>query len=101
MSEWVSVLAGAGGAVAASAVTGWFTRGSAMRQADAQVESTHAAIKAEARLCSLESRRHIYAELLAAVESALLTERTGRGQTEDPALLHKTLGALILEGPAD
>lgn len=109
MSEWGIALIAAGSAIAGSIVTGWYSRSSGIRQAeaarhagdrqaDALVESVRLTIQAEARQRELALRRQTYAEFLGAAEARILTERTGRGTSDDEALLQRALGGVALEG---
>ncbi|GAU68774.1 putative hypothetical protein [Streptomyces sp. NBRC 110611] len=109
MSEWGIALIAAGSAIAGSVVTGWYSRSSGIRQAeaarhagdrqaDALVESVRLTIRAEARQRSLALRRQTYAEFLGAAEAGILTERTGRGASGDQAGLQRALGGVVLEG---
>jgi hypothetical protein len=112
MSEWGIALIAAGSAIAGSVVTGWYSRSSGIRQAeaarhagnrqaDAVLESVRITIQAEAGLRALAQRRQTYAEFLGAAETRILTERTGRGHRDDEILLQKALGGVVLEGPAE
>ncbi|MFF4606033.1 hypothetical protein ACFY12_25240 [Streptomyces sp. NPDC001339] len=112
MSEWGIALITAGSAIAGSVVTGWYSRSSGIRQAeaarhagdrqaDALVESVRLTVQAEARQRSLALRRQTYAEFLGAAETRILTERTGRGTSDDEALLQRALGGVALEGPPE
>ena len=110
MSEWVIALITGGTAVVAGAVGGWFSRSSGVKQADAArhaaeqqaealLESVRITVRAEAAQRALDRRRHTYAAFLGAAETRLLTERTGRGEPGDDALLQRALGAVLLEAP--
>ncbi|MET8981764.1 hypothetical protein ABZX85_39850 [Streptomyces sp. NPDC004539] len=112
MSEWGVALIAAGSAVAGSIVTGWYARGAGIRQAeaarhagerqaDALLESVRITVRAEAGQRALAERRRVYAEFLAAVETRVLTERSGVGDPGDPAHFQRTLGAVLLEGPPE
>ncbi|WP_210577935.1 hypothetical protein [Streptomyces sp. GESEQ-4] len=112
MSEWGVALIAAGSAIAGSIVTGWYARSSGLRQAeaarhagdrqaDALLESVRLTIQSEQVQRSLAQRRQIYVEFLGAAEARVLTERTGRGGSDDEALLQRALGAVVLEGPPE
>ncbi|MGW1256767.1 hypothetical protein ACWD5Q_16725 [Streptomyces sp. NPDC002513] len=112
MSEWGIALIAAGSAIAGSVVTGWYSRSSGLRQAeaarhagdrqaDALLESVRLTIQAEAAQRALALRRQTYAEFLGAAEARILTERTGRGSADDEALLQRALGGVLLEGPPE
>lgn len=111
MSQWGYVIT-AGAAIAGSAVGGWFSRSSGIRQAEASrhaaerqaaalLESVQLTVQAEAAQRSLTQRRQTYAEFLGAAETRILTERNGRGHPDDEALLQRALGAVLLEGPSE
>ncbi|MFI1726886.1 hypothetical protein [Streptomyces sp. NPDC020489] len=91
-------------------VTGWYGRSAGLRQAeaarhagdrqaDALLESVRLTIQSEQVQRSLAQRRQIYVEFLGAAEARALTERTGKGGSDDEALLQRTLSAVVLEGP--
>ncbi|MFI2434307.1 hypothetical protein [Streptomyces sp. NPDC018693] len=112
MSDWGIALIAAGAAVAGSVVTGWYARSAGTRQAaaarhagdrqaDALLESVRMTLRSEADQRALALRRQVYAAFLGAAEARLLAERTARGQSGDDVLLHRTLGEVVLEGPAD
>ncbi|MEU0674398.1 hypothetical protein ABZ330_16140 [Streptomyces sp. NPDC006172] len=112
MSDWGIALIAAGSAVAGSVVTGWYARGAGIRQAeaarhagdrqaDALLESVRMTLRAESGHRELAHRRQVYAEFLGAAEARILTERNGRGQADDEALLQRTLGGVLLEGPPE
>ncbi|MEU1281599.1 hypothetical protein [Streptomyces sp. NPDC005805] len=110
MNELMVAAVAAGAAVVASAVTGWFTRSAGERQAEAArragerqaealLESVRVTLRGEATGRILEARRQTYTQFLGAAETRILTERTGRGQAGDDALLERALGGVLLEGP--
>ncbi|KIZ19693.1 hypothetical protein SNA_00450 [Streptomyces natalensis ATCC 27448] len=112
MSEWGVALIAAGSAIAGSVVTGWYSRSAGIRQAeaarhagdrqaDALVESVRLTTQAEARQRSLALRRQTYVEFLGAAEARILTDRTGRGASDDEALLQRALSGVALEGPPE
>ncbi|MGA4838745.1 hypothetical protein [Streptomyces sp. G45] len=112
MSEWGIALIAAGSAVVGSVVTGWFTRSTGVRQAEAarhagdrQADALLASVRLTLRGASEERaltlRRQVYAEFLGAAEARILTERTGRAQGDEAALLQRAHGGVVLEGPAD
>ncbi|MCF1599534.1 hypothetical protein [Streptomyces muensis] len=112
MSDWGIALIAAGSAIAGSVVTGWYARGAGIRQAEAArhagdrqaealLESVRMTLSAEAGHREFARRRQVYAEFLGAAEARILTERTGRGHTDDDVLLQRALGHVLLEGPPD
>ncbi|MER7805123.1 hypothetical protein ABTX71_32945 [Streptomyces parvulus] len=112
MSEWGIALIAAGSAIAGSVVTGWYTRSAGIRQAaaarhagdrqaDALLESVHMTLRADSSHRKLALRRQIYADFLGAAETRILTERNGRGQADDAAVLQRALSGVLLEGPPE
>lgn len=112
MSDWGIALIAAGSAIAGSVVTGWYARSAGIRQAaaarhagdrqaEALLESVRMTLRAEAGHREFVLRRQTYAEFLGAAEARILTERNGRGQADDDALLQRALGGVLLEGPPE
>ncbi|PKV86536.1 hypothetical protein [Streptomyces sp. TLI_146] len=112
MSDWGIALIAAGSAVAGSVVTGWYARSAGIRQAtaarhagdrqaDALLESVRMTLSAESGHRESALRRQTYAEFLGAAETRILTERNGRGQSDEDAQLQRALGGVLLEGPPE
>jgi hypothetical protein len=116
MSEWAIALIAAGSAIGGSAVTGWYTRGAGIkqaeaarhagdRQADALLDTVRMTLHEAAAVRVLDLRRQTYGRFLEAAEAAIVANRTGIGSGLGPAsdaanLQHASVG-VTLEGPAE
>jgi hypothetical protein len=112
MSEWGIALIAAGSAVAGSLVTGWYSRGAGIeqaqaarhagdRQADALLETVRATLAEQAAARVLDLRRQTYVRFLDAAETLLAAGGSGAGRPQDAAEFQRALAAVTLEGPAE
>jgi hypothetical protein len=110
MGEWGVALIAAGSALVGSLITGWFTgsagtrqaaaaRHAGDRQADALLETVRRTLAEQRAVRLLDLRRQTYVQFLEAAEAAILTRRTGEGQSSDRLALQRTFAAVLLEGP--
>lgn len=113
MSEWGIALIAAGSAVAGSLVTGWFSRGASIRQAeaarhagdrqaDAALDTVRRTLAEQRAVRVLDQRRESYVRFLAAADTATRAWRSGDGLSrEERSALQRAHGAVLLEGPAE
>jgi hypothetical protein len=101
MVAWGIALMTACAAVAGSLVTGWYTRVSGSRQADAVLETVRMTLQDQRSVRLFDLRRGVYAEFLAAAEVLVQTRRTRVGDPSDQPALRRAFAAVLLEGPAD
>lgn len=116
MSEWAIALIAAGSAIGGSVVTGWYTRGAGIkqaeaarhagdRQADALLDTVRMTLHEGADVRVLDLRRQTYVHFLEAAEAAIVANRTGIGSGISPAgdvaNLQRALVGVTLEGPAE
>jgi hypothetical protein len=113
MSEWAIALIAAGAAIGGSAVTGWYTRGAGIkqaeaarhagdRQADALLDTVRMTLHEQAAVRVLDLRRQTYVRFLESAEVAIVANRTGIGSPQtDAAALQRALVGVTLEGPAE
>ncbi|WP_405610643.1 hypothetical protein OG292_07580 [Streptomyces sp. NBC_01511] len=110
MSEWGIALIAAGAALTGSLVTGWYTRSTGIRQAeaarhagdrqaDALLHTVRLTLGEQRSVRVLDLRRQTYVDFIAAAEVVMLTGRTGIGAADDGPALQRAFGAVALEGP--
>jgi hypothetical protein len=113
MSGWATALIAAGSAIGGGAVTGWFTWGAGIRQAeaarhagdrqaDALLDTVRMTLHEQAAVRALDLRRQTYVRFLESAEAVIVAGRTGiAAPNGDSTAPQRALVGVTLEGPAE